>query len=219
MKRPVAIALAVAVGVLLFAGRGASQSSLRPVKWPQERVLLIGDSLAVGLADPVEKALRERGVAAFKSIAVGGTMINQWAWSGSHPQARSLDAALADFQPTLVLISLGTNDEASRGVLDSYGNPAKPPYGPGFSVAHQRKDSIPRLASKLAGVRSVWIGPPVTSRWEPDRAFRDLIAATWPGRYFDSEQITLAKQPDNLHPTGRGYRTWSDALVAWLEGA
>lgn len=219
MKRPVAIALAVAVGVLLFAGRGASQSSLRPVKWPQERVLVIGDSLAVGLTDPLEKALRARNVGAFRSIAVGGTMINQWAWSGSHPQARSLDAALADFQPTLVLISLGTNDEAARGVVDSHGDPAKPPYGPGFDVARERKDSIPKLASKLAGVRSVWIGPPVTGRWEPDRAFRSLIAANWPGRYFNSEQITLAKQPDDLHPTGRGYRTWSDAIVAWLEGA
>ena len=95
MNRPVVIALAVAVGVLLLAN-GSAQSGLRPVVWPQERVLLIGDSLAVGLEDPMEKALRARNVGAFKSIAVGGTMINQWAWSGSHPHARSLDAALAD---------------------------------------------------------------------------------------------------------------------------
>ena len=218
MRRPVAIALAVTLGVLLLAG-GSAQSALRPVVWPQERVLVIGDSLAVGLTDPLETALRQRGVAAFKSIAVGGTMSNQWAWSGSHVHARSLDAALADFRPTLVLISLGTNDEAARGVVDHKGNPAVPPYGPGFDVAHERKDTIPKLASKLAGVRSVWIGPPVTGRWEPDRAFRNLIAANWPGRYFDSEKITLAKQPDDLHPTGRGYRVWSDAIVAWLEGA
>ena len=218
MNRPVVIALAVAVGVLLLA-KGSAQSGLRPVVWPQERVLLIGDSLAVGLEDPMEKALRARNVGAFKSIAVGGTMINQWAWSGSHPHARSLDAALAEFQPTLVLISLGTNDEASRGVVDHKGDPAVPPYGPGFSVAHQRKDSIPKLASKLAGVRSVWIGPPVTGRWEPDRAFRNLIAATWPGRYFNTEQITLAKQPDDLHLSGSGYRVWNDAIVTWLEGA
>lgn len=218
MKRPVLIAVAVAVGVLLLA-KGSAQSGLRPVVWPQERVLLIGDSLAVGLADPMEKALRARNVGAFKSIAIGGTMINQWAWSGSYRHARLLDATLADFQPTLVLISLGTNDEASRGVVDSYGNPAKPPYGPGFSVARERKDSIPKLASKLAGVRSVWIGPPVTGRWEPDRAFRNLIAATWPGRYFDTEQIRIAKQSDDLHPVGSGYRVWNDAIVAWLEGA
>lgn len=218
MKRPVVIALAVAVGVLLLA-KGSAQSGLRPVVWPQERVLLIGDSLAVGLEDPMEKALRARNVGAFKSIAVGGTQINHWAWSGSHPHARSLDAALADFRPTLVLISLGTNDEAARGVVDHKGDPAVPPYGPGFSVAHQRKDSIPKLASKLAGVRSVWIGPPVTGRWEPDRAFRNLIAATWPGRYFNTEQITLAKQPDDLHLSGSGYRLWTDAIVTWLEGA
>ena len=218
MNRPVVIALAVAVGVLLLA-KGSAQSGLRPVVWPQERVLLIGDSLAVGLEDPMEKALRARNVGAFKSIAVGGTQINHWAWSGSHPHARSLDAALADFRPTLVLISLGTNDEAARGVVDHKGDPAVPPYGPGFSVAHQRKDSIPKLASKLAGVRSVWIGPPVTGRWEPDRAFRNLIAATWPGRYFNTEQITLAKQPDDLHLSGSGYRLWNDAIVTWLEGA
>jgi lysophospholipase L1-like esterase len=218
MRRPVAIALAVALGVLVLASSGsAAAGALRPIVWSQERVLVIGDSLAEGLAPPLEQALRARGVAAFRSIAVGGTMINHWAWSGSHWQARSLDAALAEFQPTLVLISLGTNDEASRGVVDHKGDPAKPPYGPGYSVARARKDSIPKLASKLAGLRSVWIGPPVTGRWIPDRAFRDLIAANWPGRYFNTESIALSKQPDDLHMTGSGYRTWSDAIIAWLE--
>jgi len=218
VRRPVAIALAVALGVLVLAGGSAATAgALHPISWPQERVLVIGDSLAVGLATPLEQALRARGVGAFRSIAVGGTMINQWAWSGSHLQARQLDAALAEFQPTLVLISLGTNDEASRGAVDYKGDPAQPPYGPGFSVANQRKDSIPKLASKLAGVRSVWLGPPVTSRWEPDRAFRDLIAANWPGRYFNTESIALAKASDKLHMTGSGYRTWSDAIIAWLE--
>jgi lysophospholipase L1-like esterase len=57
----------------------------------------------------------------------------------------------------------------------------------------------------------------VTSRWEPDRAFRDLIASYWPGRYFNTERIALAKASDNLHMTGTGYRTWSDAIIAWLE--
>ena len=206
---------------IALAGRGAataSEPNQRPIVWPQERVLLIGDSLAVGLEAPIEQALRARNVAAFRSIAVGGTMINQWAWSGSHAQARQLDAALAEFQPTLVFISLGTNDEASRGVVDHKGDPAKPPYGPGYDVAYARKDSIPKLAQKLAGVKSVWIGPPVTSRWEPDRRFRDLIASYWPGRYFNSEAITIAKQPDKLHPTSSGYGTWRDSIFAWLDG-
>ena len=185
--------------------------------WDKERVLLFGDSLAVGLAPFIEKELSERGVSSFKSISVGGTMINQWAWSRSYTQARALDRALAEFKPTMVIFSLGTNDEAFRGTEDHRGDPIKPPYGPNFSVARLRRDSIIELSEKLAGVRTrVWLCPPVTPRWPPDRAFREAMRS-WGGGFFDTQQLNLSRQSDRLHMTPRGNRTWTNAIMAYLD--
>jgi lysophospholipase L1-like esterase len=185
--------------------------------WSKERVLLFGDSLAVGLAPFIEKELSERGVSSFKSISVGGTMINQWAWSRSYTQARSLDRALAEFKPTMVIFSLGTNDEAFRGSVDHRGDPIKPPYGPNFSVARLRRDSIIELSEKLAGVRTrVWLCPPVTPRWPPDRAFREAMRS-WGGGFFDTQQLNLSRQSDRLHMTPKGNRTWTSAIMGYLD--
>jgi lysophospholipase L1-like esterase len=185
--------------------------------WSKERVLLFGDSLAVGLAPFIDKELFERGVSEFKSISVGGTMINQWAWSRCHAQARSLDRALAEFKPTMVIFSLGTNDEAFRGSLDHRGDPIKPPYGPNFSVARLRRDSIIELSEKLARVRTrVWLCPPVTPRWPPDRAFREAMRS-WGGGFFDTQQLNLSRQSDRLHMTPKGTRTWTSAIMGYLD--
>ena len=185
--------------------------------WDKERVLLFGDSLAVGLAPFIEKELKSRGVSEFKSISVGGTMINQWAWTRSYTQARALDRALAEFKPTMVIFSLGTNDEAFRGSVDHRGDPIKPPYGPNFSVARLRRDSIIELSEKLAGVRTrVWLCPPVTPRWPPDRAFREAIRS-WGGGFFDTQQLNLSRQSDRLHMTPKGNRTWTNAIMSYLD--
>lgn len=225
MSRPVVIALAVAIGVLVLASSGtASASTLHPIVWSQERVLVIGDSLAVGLNSPLEQALRSSGVAAYRNIAVGGTNILQWS-DNNYQQGRDLETALASFSPTLVLISLGTNDEASRGYKDWRGRDwnaadlAARRVGPNADIAAQRRSAIARIARKLSGVKSVWLGPPASPAniWPMDRGFRDLLAATWSGRYFNTEAIAPSKAGDGIHFTGNGYRTWSNAIIAWLE--
>lgn len=195
----------------------AQQAPVTRPDWSKERVLLFGDSLAVGLAPFIEKELNDRGVGAFRNISIGGTMINQWTWSKSFEQARYLDRELAEFRPTMVIFSLGTNDEAFRGTLDHKGDPIKPPYGPNFSVARLRRASIAELSSKLSGVRTrIWICPPITSRWPPDRAFREEIR-NWGGGFFDSQRLTLSKQGDRLHMTPAGNRTWTNAIMEFLD--
>jgi lysophospholipase L1-like esterase len=225
----------VGVGVFLVANSlFASPTPLAPsylidesgigIDWPNERVLVIGDSLAVGVQPLLRRALEQRGVQAFSGISVGGTNILQWS-DNNYEEGRAMEAALANFRPTLVLISLGTNDEASRGYKDWRGRDwdardlAANRVGPTASIAKQRAKAIARLARKLSVTKSIWLGPPASpaSIWPMDRAFRELIANTWAGRYFNTEAVAPAKAGDGIHFTGGGNQVWADAIMAYLD--
>ena len=181
------------------------------IVWPSERILLVGDSLAVGLRPHLARALQARGTGAFRSIAEGGTNIYQWSTS-AEPQGRRLAKALATFHPTLVIISLGTNDEAARtpGLLR--------PYGPAFDVARQRTPHAEALRDRLRDVCSVWLGPPAALLWSTDRPFRHMLSALWGENFLDSELIDPERAPDHIHLTASGNEAWTSALLALLEG-
>jgi lysophospholipase L1-like esterase len=159
-----------------------------------------------------------------KAIAVGGTNILQWS-DNNYNEGKAMEAALAEFRPTLVLISLGTNDEASRGYKDWRGRDwdaddlAANRVGPNLSVAKQRTKAIARLARKLSGTRSVWLGPPASPEriWPMDRPFRDLIASTWGRNFFSTEAVAPQKGGDGIHFTSGGNRVWADAIMAYLD--
>lgn len=219
-KKIVALLALAAGGVLVFSAlskRGSASAAELPqpaldktayrVSWPRERVLLIGDSLSVGVAPLLEASLRERGVGDFSAIGRGGTNIKQWAQDVG--DGARLNEALATFRPTLVLISLGTNDEATRK-LPGYEN---------FDVARQRAPHIEQLRNKLSGVRSAWLGPPAADKWTADKRFRDLLQATWGDLYFNTEAVAPQKGRDRVHFSSAGNRVWRDAIVSWLEGA
>jgi lysophospholipase L1-like esterase len=153
----------------------------------------------------------------FVALSKPGTRIDQWA------ESVTLDDTLRDFQPTLVLVSLGTNDAyqgaggwarehaAFEALLtklkqfsNKYANGEDPAHGPYFS----------------AGAEVIWIGPP---RLPPkslvgspiDPAFLDELANAAPN-YFHSEQLDIPKGPDGIHPTASGYAGWAGALWNWL---
>jgi hypothetical protein len=65
------------------------------------RVLLVGDSLAVGLAPELTKLADSVGLS-FQHAATGGTSVVQWdAWIADK---------LTQYRPNIVLVSLGAND-------------------------------------------------------------------------------------------------------------
>ena len=110
--------------------------------WSKERVLVIGDSLGVGLGLILEDELIRKGVGAYHNISLGGSSINQWGRNG-YKLNTLLRQNLESFKPTLVLISLGTNDEATRKYsLD-------PPMGPSYNVASSRKKYLASLKELL----------------------------------------------------------------------
>lgn len=173
------------------------------------RVLVIGDSLAVGMGPILEKALAARGSASYQNIARVGSNIHQWADVAS-PDGAKLEAALSK-KPTLVIISLGTNDEAARKPSN------KPPFGPTFDVAKQRAPAIKQLLARLAGINVVWLGPPTfdPKLWPMQRSFRDLLATSLGPNYFNSESLSIPRGGDNLHPTTAGHKLWVQAIMDW----
>lgn len=148
-----------------------------------ERVLLVGDSLAVGLAPPLRASLGTR----FASDARGGTVARQWITRGW------LAAALAQHKPTLVLVSSGTNDAAGQITAEAF-------------AANVR--DVTALAAQH-GARVVWLAPPpmpyATAQIPAGLAASGVPTLTPPA--------DLERAPDKIHCTPRGYAQWAARIL------
>lgn len=196
-------------GLALVAGIGVVKLIGGPRIRRGMRVLLVGDSLAVGMAPYFGALAKEAGVE-FKSLATVSTRIDQWASSAE------LAKLLTSFQPDMVLISLGTNDSYMTG---------------GASTVEKQRAALEKLYALLTQwPRSsgtgrgpehvVWIGPPTLPK--PNPAMTGMIqdaagnALSPRFHYFHSDRLSLPRGPDGLHPTARGYAGWAGAIWHWL---
>lgn len=189
--------LAVAAGVGLVVAAtpsspgpqpGSPPPPPKPRLGPGSRLLLVGDSFAQGLAPPLGELSKGLGVA-FRADGRLGTRIAQWAaqpWLGAD----------LSWAPTMVLVSLGTND-------------MKLPQ-PAVEQA-----ALGQLAARLksSAARVVWLNPPTMPF--PDRGVRQMIAKTGL-EVFHSEALPLPRGPDGIHPTVSGYAGWAGALWRWV---
>lgn len=188
----------MAFGRSASGGSGQLPSSAgQPLNLAGQRVLLIGSSSAVGFGSHLKTLLEQRGIAEFRNIGVGGTTLYQWS-DNDKEVGRKMEETLASYQPSVVFIFVGTNDEAGGG-------------------AGTRATAIERLHRKLQGTRSIFIGLPPHQNWTMNRPFRDLLARTWGADYFNTEAVNPAKASDGYHLSTAGYRTLSAALSAWLD--
>ena len=162
-------------------------------------MLLMGDSLSVGMTAPFQRLARAAGytpVAATKS----GTTISYW-----RPRVAEALAA-AGGRPLTVLVSLGTNDSVM----------AKP---------SRQAEALTALIQAIvaSGARLAWIGPPTmpkrTTQGYPMQV-DETVAMIQPaveaagGRYFDSRTLSIPRAGDGIHPTR--YDAWFAAVWAWL---
>jgi lysophospholipase L1-like esterase len=194
-------------GLVAVAGLGVLRVMTGPRVKRGMRVLLIGDSLAVGMAPHFQALAKEAGVN-FQSLAIVGTRIDQWASSAQ------LQKTLDQFQPELVMISLGTNDEYLTGDAVTRQRPA-------LETLINKISQYTRNADYGLGPEwIVWIGPPTLPK--PTNGIVAMIqaAAGTPLAprfyYYHSEQLELPRGPDKLHPTARGYAGWAGAVWHWL---
>ncbi len=187
---------------LLIAGGAALVKVLgrAPTIKRGERLLLVGDSLALGLAPPLGQLAKENGVL-FRVVGKTGSTVGQWA--GATSLNAELVRALAE-KPAVVLVSLGTNDEA-------------------LSTESARAE-LPQLERLIAlieasGAELGWIGPPKLLpglSFSPNGFTRSIQKRVPQGAYFASDSYDIPRAPDRLHPTVRGYAGWAGAIWQWL---
>ena len=184
----------------------ASAAQGAPLDLKGQRVLLVGSSSTLMIEKALKAALLAEGIGEFKNVGVGGTTIRKWS-DNKFKEGKTLEAELASYKPSLVIIILGTNDEGARQTKYN---------GPTYDVAGANAKSVARFKKKLEGVRSIFIGMPKPDLWPLDRNFRDMLAATWGPDFFRTEDLGLQKAGDKLHLSPSGYKNLVDALMPWL---
>jgi lysophospholipase L1-like esterase len=181
------LGLRLLVGFGVREGIAAARATPQPPP-PGARVLLIGDSLAVGLASPMRKLAESSGVT-FASDARGGTVTRQWLSRGW------AQSAIANTNPTIVVVSLGTNDAAGKISAPAFAGQAA---------------ELAALARK-AGARVAWLVPPPMPY--------SIDAITTGLRPLPVSRIAppadLQRSSDRIHCTPAGYQAW--AAHAWQQ--
>jgi lysophospholipase L1-like esterase len=177
------VAAAGLVGWLLLRKKDAPKTLP-----PPSRVLLIGDSLAVGLASPLKKELAP---AVLEVRAHVGSRASDWVSGGKYQQ--ELDSALGTLQPEVVLISLGTNDSA----------------GGGTGYAKHFKEIADWVRTN--GAAPIFLGPP-----ELPWARGEIYVAAEAAGFLIKAPPGLAHASDGVHLTPQGYAEWAKYLVKTL---
>lgn len=168
--------------------------------------------MAQGL-DPHMKALAKEAGIPYFAAAVPGTRIDQWATS------QKLAQYLADFQPTLILVVLGTNDAYMMGDVWTLQQPhlvALLDKLRTFSNVNVNDADGPHYAT---GADIVWVGPPTLPQshmgMSLHQQFLEALAEAVP-HYFSSEELSIPRGPDGLHPTASGFAGWAGRIWAYL---
>lgn len=188
------LGLAAGVGLVIAMSPSAQAApSNRPAGSPKvaagDRVLLIGDSLALGLSLSMKQLAAKSNISFFSDGRVS-TNIRQWARNSWLP------AALSSASPTMTLVSLGTNDMKQ-------GDPT------------QETTDLKQLVQTVlaTGSQIAFIAPPTMPF--PDRGVRAMIdAQNQP--VFRSDSLKIPRASDGIHPTASGYAGWSGAIWQWL---
>lgn len=184
---------------LQLAAAVAVAGGLAWLLWPRETprkglrsALLIGDSLGVGLGPPLAAELAPAPLTVKAYISATA---RDWA-TGKY--ASELKSALAA-HPDLVLLSLGTNDTVP----------------PGKELSLELPENFKKLADlvRAGGGKPVFLA--LSLPWSNQRIFE---AAQLAGAHLvETEGVT--RQPDGIHPTGAGYKTWAKVLASELRGS
>lgn len=155
---------------------------------------------------------KEAGIPYFVA-AVPGTRIDQWAGS------QKLASYLADFQPTITLVVLGTNDAYMSGDVWDKQAPHMEALLTKLREFSNVNTNDSAGAHYSAGSEIVWIGPPSLPSPHMGRApnaeFLSALAEHAP-HYFDSAAYEIPRGPDKLHPSASGFAGWAGQIWSYL---
>jgi hypothetical protein len=157
------------------------------------KVLQVGDSFAAALGVELGKLLKHSGLRTSLETKTP-SYIGDWAFG---PVLRK---AISDYNPDLVLITLGANEVE-------------------IPVPAQRVGPIQRLIKSLGDRPCVWILPPL---WKQDTGLMQVIKDNAkPCQVLDSSALvpSLPRGPDHIHPSTEGRVQWAAAVFDWLKQA
>jgi hypothetical protein len=167
-------------------------SAAPAVALPQgSRVLQVGDSFAAALGVELGKLLKQNGVRTSLETKTP-SYIGDWAFG---PVLRK---AIADYNPDLVLITLGANEVE-------------------IPVPEQRVGPVQKLVKSLGDRPCVWILPPL---WKQDTGVMQVIKDNAkPCQVLDSSALVpnLPRGRDHIHPSTEGRAQWATAVFDWLK--
>lgn len=157
------------------------------------KVLQVGDSFAAALGIELGKLLKHAGLRTSLESKTP-SYIGDWAFGPV------LKKAISDYNPDLVLITLGANEVE-------------------IPVPAQRVGPIQRLVKSLGDRPCVWILPPL---WKQDTGLMQVIKDNArPCQVLDSSVLvpSLPRGPDHIHPSSEGRLIWATAVLEWLKQA
>jgi len=157
------------------------------------KILQVGDSFADALGMELGKLLKEAGLRTSLETKTP-SYIGEWAHSPV------LWKALANYNPDLVLITLGANEVE-------------------VPAPAERVGPVQRLVRAIGDRPCVWILPPL---WKPDTGVMQVIKDNAkPCQVLDSSALvpSLPRGPDHIHPSREGRGVWAKAVFEWLRQA
>ena len=158
-----------------------------PVELRGRTVLLVGDSMAGGLAPFLKKKVEAAGGRLLSEQEQSSTII--W-WQGSG----KLRALVASHRPDIVFIALGSNELFT-------------------SKPEARAPLIRRMVEDVGARPAYWIGPPT---WKPGGRLDAVIAENFQaGRFYSSDQLAVPRATDGKHPTLAGFERWVELVWYW----
>jgi hypothetical protein len=159
------------------------------------RVLLIGDSLSVGLGRPMAQLAKACGTP-FHHGGVTGSHVTQW------NQDSWLLPQLAYSKATVVLVSLGGNDFIRND-----------PH----NVARATESLVAKLRER--DIELLWISPPTMpfdDRVGARQLWQHALGGEAGGTWYPSEQLELARVSDKIHLTPVENTSFAGKLWRWM---
>ncbi|MCS6906011.1 MAG: SGNH/GDSL hydrolase family protein [Bacteroidia bacterium] len=164
-------------------------SDISIIDTSKQRILLTGDSMTERLLFPLIHYCRYNQHE-FLAVPIYSSTTQ------SLSQSDTLDKLITQFQPTIILLTLGSNEL----------------FIP--KIKTERATYVEMILKKFKNRKFIWIGPP---NWAKDTGINDLILEyVGKGRFFDSRNLTLARDRDGAHPTFAAGKIWADTLARWV---
>jgi lysophospholipase L1-like esterase len=162
-----------------------------PVSLAGRKVLLIGDSMAEGIAPFLQRKVEAAGASLINAAEQSSTII--W-WQGSG-KLRSL---IAQHRPDIIFIVLGSNELFTK-------------------EAESRAGVVRGMVADIGGRQAYWVGPP---SWKPGSRLVPVIEENFlPGRFYNSDNLDIPRGKDRKHPTLQGYERWVELVWHWYARA